>query len=191
MKRGAGWILWFLFLPWAASTGNGLPNSVTPPPTVWCTRLSRSFSCFLVSLPRESFRHRFACFISLSRLHYTSLELLCHIVHKRKRRLPQFCSSSSSLFCFFFFFWLSVFVLLANMQQFAKEVWLVLLFFQCDSQCLPAAAALLGNSHADSSTAELPFLVLLAYVVIVATVVHSLQQVTAAAACLCSLSSGY
>ncbi len=105
MKRGAGWILWFLFLPWAASTGNGLPNSVTPPPTVWCTRLSRSFSCFLVSLPRESFRHRFACFISLSRLHYTSLELLCHIVHKRKRRLPLFLSSyySSSSFFFFFF----------------------------------------------------------------------------------------
>ncbi len=35
------------------------------------------------------------------------------------------------LLCFFvfFFFWWSVFVLLANMQQFAKEVWLVLLFF--------------------------------------------------------------
>jgi hypothetical protein len=54
---------------------------------------------------------------------------------------------------------------------------------------MPAAVALFGNSHADS-TAELAFLVLLAYVVIVATIVHSLQQVTAAA-CLCSLSSGY
>ncbi len=99
LKRG--WILWFLLLPWAASTGNGLPNSVTPR-AVWCTRLSRSFSCFLVSRARAS---AIACLLHLSfssALHVAEVPLP-HCLRKK-------AWTALVLLFFFFLFFLFFFV---------------------------------------------------------------------------------
>jgi hypothetical protein len=92
-----------LFLPWAASTGNGLPNSVTPR-AVWCTRLSRSFSCFLLSRARAS---AIACLLHLSfssGLHVAGVALSHCLLKKASTALVLL------FFFFFFFFFVCFFV---------------------------------------------------------------------------------
>jgi hypothetical protein len=63
-----------------------------------------------------------------SALHVAGVAL-SHCSQKKASTALVFVFLLFFFFFFFFFFWWSVFVLLANMQQFAKEVWLVLLFF--------------------------------------------------------------
>jgi hypothetical protein len=87
---------------------------------------SFSFVLLFSPLPRESFRHRLLA--SSLFLVCTTRRWSCFVTLFTKESVdgPSF---AVLLFLLLFFIWWSVFVLLANMQQFAKEVWLVLLFF--------------------------------------------------------------